>query len=158
MRTSHAEDAVLDVEASDIDCLYRIAHNTSIVKRVVYVTITDASIIPEAERTESSLILRNLRRLPGWHDHDWHTMNVLKTESGVYTELDRTAPQALSSDMLLADLPRYDYFQCQDSQPAQAGDSTGPPRRARRLHENSPVPLPAQLPQARGDDVPTPAA
>lgn len=109
MQTSHAEDVFLDAGASDIDCLYRLARNTSIVKRVVYVIVSDASIIPEAERTESSLILRNLRRLPGWHDHNRHTMNVLKTKSGVHTELDRTVPHALSSDMLLADLPRYEW-------------------------------------------------
>jgi hypothetical protein len=73
MHASFVED-VLDVEASDVDCLYRIARHTSTVTRVMYVTICDASIIPAHERTESSLILRNLRKLPGWTDHDWHTM------------------------------------------------------------------------------------
>lgn len=106
MHASFVED-VLDVEASDVDCLYRIARHDGTVTRVVYVTICDASIIPVHERTESTLILRNLRKLPGWIDLDWHTMNVLRTEAGICTEKDPTVPHALSSETLLNRVPRY---------------------------------------------------
>jgi len=51
-------------------------------KKVVYVTICDASIIRRDEHsTESSLILmKNLKKLAGWTDPDWHTMDVVSTE------------------------------------------------------------------------------
>ena len=112
MHASFVED-VLDVEASDVDCLYRIARHTGTVTRVMYVTICDASIIPAHERTESSLILKTLRKLPGWTGHDWHTMDVLKTEAGICTEKDRTAPHALSNDILLTRVPRYNVSDVQ---------------------------------------------
>lgn len=74
------EDVVLEVEASDIDCLYysiESPDDTGTFKKVVYVTICDASIIRRDERsTESSLILKNLKKLAGWTDPDWHTMDV----------------------------------------------------------------------------------
>lgn len=105
------KDVVLNVEASDIDCLYRIARytttDTGIVKRVVYVTVCDASIIPPDERTESFLILKNLSKLAGWTDQTWHTMHVFVTNNGVCTEMDRELTHALPNDTLLAHLPRY---------------------------------------------------
>lgn len=58
------EDVVLDVEASDIDCLYyspgiESPPTRALSKKVLYVTICDASIIRRDERsTESSLILK----------------------------------------------------------------------------------------------------
>lgn len=58
------KDVVLDVEASDVNCLYyRYLLNRpttrTLSKKVVYVTICDASIIRQDERsTESSLILK----------------------------------------------------------------------------------------------------
>lgn len=105
-RASVSKDVVLDVEASDVDCLYRVARFDGAFARVVYVTVCDSSIIPAEERTESSLILKNLRRLAGWPNQDWHTMEVLKTESGIRTEMDRTTPHALPN-ILLTQLPRY---------------------------------------------------
>ncbi|KAF2770078.1 hypothetical protein EJ03DRAFT_79526 [Teratosphaeria nubilosa] len=104
------EDIVLDVEASDIDCLYRIARRTSSARRVMYVTICDASIIPAEERTESGSILKNLRKLAGWTDETWHTMIASRTTTGIRTELDHTAPHALSNEILLPQVPRYDIF------------------------------------------------
>lgn len=60
------EDVVLDVETSDGDSLYQVLmyviespDDTGTFKKVVYVTICDASIIRRDERsTESSLILK----------------------------------------------------------------------------------------------------
>lgn len=59
------EDVVLDVEASDVDCLYLPTSvlnrptTLALSKKAVYVTICDASIIRQDERsTESSLILK----------------------------------------------------------------------------------------------------
>lgn len=56
------KDVVLDVEASDVECLYysiESSDETGTFKKVVYVTICDASIIRRDERsTESSLILK----------------------------------------------------------------------------------------------------
>lgn len=104
------EEDVLDVEASDVDCLYRIARHTGTVARVLYVTVCDASFIPEHERTESSLILRNLRKLSGWNDLDWHTMKVLQTEAGICTEKDQKVPHALSNETLLTRMPRVNIF------------------------------------------------
>lgn len=108
-RTSFLEDVVLDVEASDVDCLYRIARQSNTLTRVVYVTICDADIIPANERTESSLVLRNLRKLADWYDQSWHTMKVSKTQYGVYVELDHVLPHALPAAILLKRVPRYNF-------------------------------------------------
>jgi hypothetical protein len=107
---SCSEDVVLDVEASDMDCLYRIARRSDSRTRVVYVTICDAEIIPETERTESSLILKNLRKFPGWFDQSWHTMKVFKTQDGTRTGLDHVLPHALPAEILLQHVPRYNFF------------------------------------------------
>lgn len=109
-RTSVTEDTVLDVEASDIDCLYRIARRSNTFTRVVYVTIRNAEIIPANERTESFLILRNLRKLAHWFDQSWHTMKVSKAHHRICIELDRVLPHALPATMLLDDIPRYNLF------------------------------------------------
>jgi hypothetical protein len=75
--TSCSEDVVLDVEASDMDCLYRIARRSDFRTRVVYVTIYDADIIPKTERTESSsLTPKNLRKSSDWFNEDWHIMDM----------------------------------------------------------------------------------
>jgi hypothetical protein len=73
---SCSKDVVLDVEASDVDCLYRIARRSDSRTRVVCVTICDAGIIPETEWTESSLILENLREFSDWFNEDWHIMDI----------------------------------------------------------------------------------
>jgi hypothetical protein len=105
-----SEDVVLDVEASDVDCLYRIARRSDFRTRVVYVTICDADIIPETERTESSLILKNLREFPDWFNEDWHIMEVFKTQDGIHTRLDHALPHALPAEILLKHVPRYNFF------------------------------------------------
>lgn len=56
------KDVVLEVEASDVDCLYYSIESPptrTLSKKAVYVTICDASIMRRDERsTESSLILK----------------------------------------------------------------------------------------------------
>lgn len=110
--TPSCKDIMLNVEASDVDIIYRIGRFTEHFCHVVYVTVNDSSIIPDpVDRVDEPFALRALRKYPEWADYNWKTMDLILRDDGkVVVELDREPLYALHGDELLDHLPRFNVF------------------------------------------------
>jgi len=53
-----AHDTLLDLDLGPTDCLYRLQRDENSVKRVIYVHVTDISILPEDSRTSNDELIR----------------------------------------------------------------------------------------------------
>ncbi|OAL24977.1 hypothetical protein AYO20_10580 [Fonsecaea nubica] len=58
-------DRMLDLDMSPDDCYYRLLREDNSGKRVIYVFITDNTILPEDSRTENYALIRKLSKLDG---------------------------------------------------------------------------------------------
>lgn len=90
LRTMRETEEVLSLDLEDNDYLYRIRRG----KRVVYVSVLHADIIPLDHRTDGPRILSNLRCLPEWNE-EWKTLTVTKSPNGVECTFNKFSPHAL---------------------------------------------------------------
>ncbi|EGX93718.1 Protein kinase-like domain [Cordyceps militaris CM01] len=104
-----AQDAVLDVYAEPGDCLYRIRRGVGHHARVVYVEVFSTEFIPEDERTDGYFILKRLACLDEWR-HQWKTLVVATTESGLRVKADAFQPHCVSPDYVYDDYPKFDIL------------------------------------------------
>ena len=104
------KDVVLNIEVSATDGLYRISRPNGESNQVVYVTVEGDGVIPECERTEGSLIIKNLQKLESWRDKTWRTLKVYEDGGDLKCEHDTVLPHALMNKDLLDDLPLYNIF------------------------------------------------
>ncbi|KAL1845141.1 hypothetical protein VTK73DRAFT_1054 [Phialemonium thermophilum] len=103
-------DTMLNVESGPADILYRIQRGSGDNKRMVYVTVTNADLIPEDDRTYGPSAIAQLRKLKEWDD-SWTTLVVHKDhEKGIWCEMDVSPPHAVPRERLLDRYPVYDYF------------------------------------------------
>lgn len=91
----YAEE-VLSLDLEDNDYLYRIRRG----KRVVYVSVLHADIIPPDDRTDGSRVLLKLRGLPKWNEQ-WETLTVTKPRNGVECTINKFSPHALDHRAIL---------------------------------------------------------
>lgn len=103
-------DVMLNVECGQADILYRIQRVSGNNKRIVYVTVSDADIIPEDDRTYGPSAIAQLRKLKEWSG-SWTTLHVHKDdEKGICCETDISRPHTVSQENLLDKYPIYDIL------------------------------------------------
>jgi hypothetical protein len=89
-------EEVLSLDLEDNDYLYRIRRS----KRVVYVWVLHADIIPLDDRTDSSRILSSLRSIPKWNKQ-WKTLTVTKLYNSVEYTINKFLLHALNYRTIL---------------------------------------------------------
>jgi len=89
-------EEVLSLDLEDNEYLYRIRRG----KRVVYVWVLHADIIPLDDRTDGSRILSNLHDIPKWNEQ-WKTLTVTKSHNGVECAINKFLPHALNYRTIL---------------------------------------------------------
>ncbi|KFY30766.1 hypothetical protein V493_01676 [Pseudogymnoascus sp. VKM F-4281 (FW-2241)] len=94
--TMRETEEVLSLDLEDNDYLYRIRRG----KRVVYVSVLHADIIPLDHRTDGPRILSCLRCLPEWNE-EWKTLTVTKSPNGVECTFNKFSPHALDHRAIL---------------------------------------------------------
>ncbi|PVH98645.1 hypothetical protein DM02DRAFT_40909 [Periconia macrospinosa] len=97
-------EQVLSLDLESTDYLYRIRRDA----RIVYVSVQYTTLIPDADRTDSSRILAILRTLPGWQGQ-WTTLTVTNSK-GLSTKYDVFKPHRLAPTSLVPSFPRYNFL------------------------------------------------
>lgn len=108
-----SKDTMLSLDPGSSDCLYRIHRAFGSTNRVVYVTLTDTSIIPEDSSTFGPWAIAELRKLTERSDQSWSTLLVHKDKysGNIYFETDKFRPHSVSKEHLRFDkFPSYDLF------------------------------------------------
>ncbi|EXJ82349.1 hypothetical protein A1O3_06162 [Capronia epimyces CBS 606.96] len=102
-------DTLLDLDLSPIDCLYRLQRDQNNARRVLYVNVTDISILPEDTRTSNDELVRELSKIQGW-DGDWNTVTVSKLDSQVQCFWNNFEAHALPKENILGQYPFFDVL------------------------------------------------
>lgn len=100
-----APEEVLSLDIGEHDILYRVRRGDSI----VYVQVNTLDLIPISDRTDSSRILRHLRKLPVWQDA-WQTLRIEGPVSSLQFSTSSFKPHGLASATLRCDIQRYDLL------------------------------------------------
>jgi hypothetical protein len=87
-------DTILSLDLSPDDCLYRIRRDVDKASRVIYVTVTDISIISEDHRTYGLSVIAELRELENWNG-TWDTLTIHKESNRVRCIPDAFTPHAV---------------------------------------------------------------
>ncbi len=102
-------DTLLDLDLSPVDCYYRLRRDDNDGKRVIYVHITDISILPEDSRTSNDELIRALSKLSGWYDK-WDTLTVSRLGDGVRCLPNRFKAHALPPEKVVEGYPFFDIL------------------------------------------------
>jgi serine/threonine protein kinase len=89
-------EEVLSLDLKDNDYLYRIRRG----KRVVYIWVLYADIVPLDDRIDGSRILSNLRSIPKWNEQ-WKMLIVTKSHNGVECAINKFLPYTLNYRTIL---------------------------------------------------------
>ncbi|KIW77230.1 hypothetical protein Z517_09676 [Fonsecaea pedrosoi CBS 271.37] len=102
-------DRMLDLDMSPDDCYYRLLREDNRGKRVIYVFITDNTILPEDSRTENFALVRELCKLDGWYD-TWNTLTVSRLADGIECLQDHFGLHAIPPEKLVGSYPLFDVL------------------------------------------------
>lgn len=102
-------DTLLDLDLSFDDCYYRLRREDKDGKRVIYVHLTDLSILPEDSRTSNNELIRDLSKLSGWYGK-WDTLTVSTLGSGVRCLQNQFKTHALPTELVVRGYPLFDIL------------------------------------------------
>lgn len=95
-------DAVISLDLSPNDCLYRIRRDAKDTTRVVYVVLKDLDIIAEESQTYGPEVIRELSKIDDWYK-SWRTLVVYKDDTGIQSQADVFEPHGLSEQQIVGD-------------------------------------------------------
>lgn len=98
---------MLNVESGPDNILYRIQRVSGNTKRIVYVRVNNADIIPEDDRTYGPAAIAHLCKLKEWSD-SWMTLDVNGDQGETWCEADTSPPPAVPKKYLLDQYPVCD--------------------------------------------------
>lgn len=102
-------DTMLDLEVGPDDAYYRLQRDDNDGKRVVYVHVTDISILPEFSRTCGLLLIRDLSKLSGWYDK-WNTLTVSRRGDEIQCLQDQLPLPGLPPEKVVAGYPFFNVL------------------------------------------------
>ncbi|KAH0844297.1 Protein kinase-like domain protein [Fonsecaea pedrosoi] len=100
-------DTLLDLDLGPEDCFYRLRRESHDETRVVYVHVTDISILPEDAVTSNDELIRALSKLSGWYDK-WTTFTVSRLGGEVHCRQDHFRAHAIPREKVLIGYPHFD--------------------------------------------------
>ncbi|KAK5442661.1 hypothetical protein LTS15_010979 [Exophiala xenobiotica] len=102
-------DTLLDLDLRPVDCYYRLRRDDNDGKRVIYVHITDISIIPEDSRTSNDELIPALSKLSGWYDK-WDTLTVSRLGDAVHCAQNHFKTHTLPPENVVGGYPFFDIL------------------------------------------------